>query len=180
MCKDCRSEEKLVVTHINELFSNGDVVSDPKLIAETFNDYFINIGPNLAAEINDESYDEESQLDDSASLSSDTQFHFSQINVSSVTLTLTLNLKANKATGLDKIPAKMFKLLSDIIAQSITAVFNLSLGTGMHIDEWKHARVTPIFRSDDRRKYKNYRPISILPIISKVFEKEICVRYIVT
>ena len=116
MCKDCRSEEKLVVTHINELFSNGDVVSDPKLIAETFNDYFINIGPNLAAEINDESYDEESQLDDSASLSSDTQFYFSQINVSSVTLTLQ-NLKANKATGLDKIPAKILKLSSDIIAQ---------------------------------------------------------------
>ena len=148
MCKDCRSEEKLVVTHINELFSNGDVVSDPKLIAETFNDYFINIGPNLAAEINDESYDEESQLDDSASLSSDTQFYLTQINFSSVTLTLQ-NLKANKATGLDKIPAKILKLSFDIIAQSLTAVFNLSLGTGICI-EWKHARVTPIFKSDDR------------------------------
>lgn len=75
--------------------------------------------------------------------------------------------------GLDKVPAKILKLSSDIIAQSLIAVFNLSLGTGIYIDEWKHARVTPIFKSDNRRKCENYRPISILPIISKVFEKEI-------
>ena len=41
------------------------------------------------------------------------------------------------------------------------------------MDDWKKARVIPIFKSDDRRKCENYRPISILSIISKVFEKEI-------
>ena len=65
--------------------------------------------------------------------------------------------------------------LTQLICPSmdITAVFNLSIGTGIYIDEWKHARVTQIFKSDDRRKCENYHPISILPIISKVFEKEI-------
>ena len=74
-----------------------------------------------------------------------------------------------KATGLDKISVKILKISSDTIAQSLTHILNLSLATGIYIDEWKHARVCPIFKSDDRQKCENDRPISMLPIISKVF-----------
>ena len=42
-----------------------------------------------------------------------------------------------------------------------------------YIDEWKQARVTPIFKSGDRRQSENYRPISILLVVSKVFEREV-------
>ena len=42
----------------------------------------------------------------------------------------------------------------------MTFIFNLSLATGVYIDEWKRARVTPIFKSGDRRQCENYRPIS--------------------
>ena len=144
------------------------VISDPKLFAETYA-YFIIIVPELAAESNE--LNGEPQIDSSAGFH--TQLNFSQINVSSVTLTLK-NLKANKATHvLDKIAAKIHKKSSDIIAQSLTHIFNLFLATGIYIDEWKHARVSPNFKSDDRRKCENYRPISILPIISKVFETEL-------
>ena len=45
--------------------------------------------------------------------------------------------------------------------------------SGIYIDAWKKARVTPIFKSENRQKCENYRPISILPIISKIFEKEV-------
>ncbi len=55
----------------------------------------------------------------------------------------------------------------------MTFIFNLSLATGVYIDEWKRARVTPIFKSGDRRQCENYRPISILPVVSKAFEKEV-------
>ena len=82
-------------------------------------------------------------------------------------------LKANKTTGLDKIPPKILKLSASIVAPSLTYIFNLSLATGIYIDDWKRARVTPIFKSGDRRQCANYRPISILPVVSKVFEKEV-------
>ena len=48
-----------------------------------------------------------------------------------------------------------------------------SLDTGIYVDDWKRARVIPIYKSEDRRKCDNYRPISILPIVSKVFERDV-------
>ena len=103
---------------------------------------------------------------------SGTFLKFSLILVDSVASTLR-DLKACKATGLDKIPAKILKLSANIIAPSLNFIFNLSLVTGTYIDEWKQARVTPIFKSGNRRQCENYRPISILPVVSKVFEKEV-------
>ena len=79
-------------------------------------------------------------------------------------------LKANKTTGLDKIPPKTLQLSTSIVALSLTYIFNLSLATGIYIDDWKRARVTPIFKSGDERQCANYRPISILPAVSYVFE----------
>ena len=89
-----------------------------------------------------------------------------------VVLTLR-NQKACKATRLDKIPAKILELSANIIAPLLTFIFNQSLLTGIFIDEWKRARVTPIFKFGDRKQCENYRPFSILPVVSKVFEKEI-------
>ena len=84
-----------------------------------------------------------------------------------------MNLNANKATGLDKIPTKVLSLSADIIAPSLPYIFNLSLETGIYIDDSKRARVIPIYKSEDRRKCENYSPMSILLIVSKVFEKEV-------
>ena len=103
---------------------------------------------------------------------SNSPFCFFEISIENVSMTLR-NLKANKSTGLDKIPAKILKLASDIIAPSLTYIFNLSLATGIYVDDWKRARVTLIYKSEDKKKCENYRPISILPIISKVFGREV-------
>ena len=55
----------------------------------------------------------------------------------------------------------------------LTYILNLSISTGVFVVDWKDARVIPIYKEGDRRNLGNYRPISILPIVSKVFEKEI-------
>ena len=62
-------------------------------------------------------------------------------------------------------------MASSIIAPSLTFISNLSLSSGIFIDDWKNAHVCPVYKGNDRHDMGNYRPISILPIISKVFEK---------
>ena len=89
-----------------------------------------------------------------------------------------MNLKTNKSTGLDKIPAKVLKLSADIIAPSLSYIFNLSLETGIYVDDWKRARVNPIYKSDRRLKCENYRPISILPVVSKVLKERFLDKFI--
>ena len=82
-------------------------------------------------------------------------------------------LKANKTNGLDKFTPKTLNLSASIAAPSLTHIFNLSLATGIYIDDWKCTHVMPIFKSGDRWQYANYPPIYILPAVSKVFEKEV-------
>ena len=79
----------------------------------------------------------------------------------------------SKSTGPDKFPAKILRIAADIIAPSMTYIFNLLLSTGMFMDDRKNARVCPIHQDDSKHVIGNYRPISALPIVGKVFEQEI-------
>ena len=87
--------------------------------------------------------------------------------------TVLLNLDVSKSTGVDGISAKMLKQTALSIAPSLTKLFNLSITTGCFPEDWKIARIVPISKADNRSSPANYRPISILPIISKVLEGHI-------
>ena len=58
-----------------------------------------------------------------------------------------------------------------VIAPTVTFLVNLSLSTGFVPDEWKKARIVPLNKSGGRENKDNYRPISILPVLSKILEK---------
>lgn len=79
-------------------------------------------------------------------------------------------LKISNSTGTGNIPAKALKLSTHIIGLSLTKIFNLSIRSGIYVDEWKNARVIPIYKSDDRQKCENYRPVPIPPIVSQILE----------
>ena len=59
----------------------------------------------------------------------------------------------------------------NIIAPSLTKIFIRSINTGIFPTEWKLARVTPIFKKGKRDDPNNYRPISVIPTVAKIFEK---------
>ena len=81
-------------------------------------------------------------------------------------------LDINKSSGLDKIPAKLLKMCAIIIANPLSKLFNKSLQLGKFPSPWKKACVTPIFKKKGSNSDPtNYRPISLLPNLSKILEK---------
>ena len=82
-------------------------------------------------------------------------------------------LDTSKANGPDGISAKMLKETAKIIAPSVAKLFNLSLRTGCFPTHWKTSHVVPIPKSDQHTSPSNYRPISLLSILSKVLERHV-------
>ncbi|CAB3982691.1 Hypothetical predicted protein [Paramuricea clavata] len=80
-------------------------------------------------------------------------------------------LDISKATGPDGIPAKLLKETASVIAPSLCKLFNKSLRTGEMPRDWKLANMVPIYKKNEREHVENYRPISLLSVISKVLER---------
>ena len=79
----------------------------------------------------------------------------------------------NKSTGLDNLNIRLLKLAAPIICDSLSYICNLSLSTSAFPSAWKKAKVTPIFKDGDKSDVNNYRPISVLPVISKIIERSV-------
>ena len=81
------------------------------------------------------------------------------------------SLKTAKASGKDGISAHMLKYTADAIAPSITKLFNLSIQLGQPPTAWKCSNVVPIPKKQGAKGPNDFRPISLLPILSKILEK---------
>ena len=79
-------------------------------------------------------------------------------------------LSANKATELGGVPSRFVRYGESIIACPLSQVINLSLIQGTIPDDLMSSRAKPLFKKKDRTEVGNYRPVSILTIISKIFE----------
>ena len=83
------------------------------------------------------------------------------------------NIDINKATGTDMIGPRLLKFAAPFIADEITFICNQSISKSVFPSKWKEAKVTPLFKNGPHEDVNNYRPISILPVLSKVLEKHV-------
>ena len=81
------------------------------------------------------------------------------------------NLKNKSSYGQDLVSSKILKATINTKTDPLCHIINLSLKTGKFPDKMKIAKVLSIFKSDDNKIFKNYRPISLLPVFSKILEK---------
>lgn len=146
---------------------NGDNIHDKQEIANNFNNFFVSIGPNFSNKIRN--HDNKSVNDFLTGKHAQT-FNFETVNVDDVKKIMD-KLKTKNSTGYDDISTKLLKRISHIIATPLTMIINQSLCTGIFPNDLKIAKVIPIYKKENPHIFDNYRPISLLPAISKVFEK---------
>ena len=84
---------------------------------------------------------------------------------------LLLAADSAKATGYDKIPKKLLKIAAPHICQSLTSLFNLSIETNIFPHKFGIANVSPLFKTGDHTDKDNYRPISVIPTVARIFER---------
>ena len=99
-------------------------------------------------------------------------FHFTQVSEKTISEFLK-ELKTNKATGIDNLSGCFLKDRSKVLATPLVQICNLSIKLSMVPDECKIAKLKPLYKKDKKTNPKNYRPISLLPVISKILEKVI-------
>ena len=151
-----------------EMFiENGREIRDKKGIANGFNSFFINVGPNLAKQIKNPSHvSVENYMRES---NKNTMF---LDPVDGTEITNIVKSFGNK-TSVDchGISMSLIKHIIVTLADPLTHICNLSFETGVFPEKMKVAKVVPLFKSGEKNVFTNYRPVSLLPQFSKILEK---------
>jgi hypothetical protein len=160
MCNN--SGKKSIPTEVEQ---DGQIISGDVQIANAFNKFFTSIGPKLNSNFQNQAQSE--------AIGSYTETHFNLEAVSEATVLEFLNmLDANKAAGIDNVSPKLLKIAKNTNLLSVlTSLINKSINEAVVPSSLKIARVTPVFKKGNPKSCTNYRPISILPILSKLLEK---------
>ena len=147
------------VSGVKKINLDGNDITNSADISDAFNSYFTSIGESLANKIPNSNVDPVYYI-----LPTNTIFSFEEIGMCTVN-SLLKSINVNKATGPDNIPGRLLKIAS------LTEIFNRSLSKGIYPSDWKMARVFPIFKNGEKCDRSNYRPISIISAVAKVFGK---------
>ena len=148
---------------IDSLKGDLGVITDKQNIAEEFGTFFSSVVGVIGEEV--DGIDACEMI-----LPRESVFRFDVIEEENV-LKLLTSLDPNKAVGMDDIGGKILRAVASGISRSLASLFNASLRCGHLPREWKSAHVTPVYKGGDGQLVGNYRPVSVLPVVVKVFEK---------
>ena len=154
---------------INSINIGEAVIDDKKLMAQHFNAHFSSIADRLRSTLPQVPSDP-SKLQDfvRSRKSPDTSYVIPSITSAQV-LTFLHKLSPRKAAGIDKISSQLLRIAAPVVARLI----NFSFSSGSFPSRWKTAKVSPLYKNGDSRDVQNFRPISVLPVLSKVIERHV-------
>ena len=151
---------------------NGNNLENSNDIAEAFNDYFINVGQSLAGKFKNTSMGACAKY--LKCCNKNTIFLFPPTN--NEIFNIINSLKSKMSTKDKNIPSFFVKLAANLLSPYLNIFFSYVFQLGIFPNSLKIASVTPIYKSNDRNEVSNYRPISVLPCLSKILEKLIKTR----
>lgn len=138
----------------------GVVVSDPGKVATSFNDYFIDMAKSK------KNYKANLTFNNSKSI-------FMSPTIPLDIHKIIMSLKNTESPGHDGIITKIIKESCTLISPVISHIINLCIEKGIFPQQLKTAVIKPLFKKGDKSDINNYRPIALLPVLSKIFEKVI-------
>ena len=150
---------------------NGDKIDNKEDIANNFNSFFQNIGPALSANTQHKNITIKTFLKEKITFS----FEFSLLEQETV-FKIISKIYSKHSCGHDDISTILMKNICPLILSPITLILNQSLSTGIFPDRLKNAKIIPLLKKEDPHKLDNYRPISLLPAFSKIFEKAVFIQ----
>ena len=154
-----------------QLYYDGVWFQQPKQLARIMNEFFIKKVSNLLARLPAPQQDPLKYLskimDGKTCSMSLNPVHPDEV------LEVVKGLKSSKSSGLDYINMEIVKLVIADILPAITHVINLSITTCTFPSDWKAAKVVPLLKKGDPLDPQNYRPVALLPVLSKILEKVI-------
>ena len=151
--------------------NNGKLISEQLKVAERLNTFYINIAENIGINSNvqnDETHPSVQKIH--ANLGLNENFEFNPVT-NSAFKKCKKKLDPKKSTGADLIPPKIIIAGSESLTVPIPDMANTIINRGKFPESLKLAQVTPIYKKDDTFIEKNYRPVSILPSLSKLYER---------
>jgi hypothetical protein len=158
---------------IDKIMVNGELVTDPELISEEFNNFFSNVGVAISNTVEPTEKNPLSYLNYRVN----TELHlgiFSQADL----INIINNFQPKDSSDYYGISNKLIKFIKFEIATPLTHIFNTSFNTGKFPSKLKISRTVPIFKAGVRTSCDNYRPISLLCTFSKILEKAVAIRLV--
>ena len=163
---------------IFSLKTSDNVTENPKDIANEFNKFFVTVASKIKQPIETSNFDKLQKFCNEK-IPADTYFSIPDISCEKVEKYLK-NIDLTKSTGLDNIGPRLLKLAAPFISDSLTYICNQSIINSTFPNKWKEGKIRPLHKNGPRDDTNNYRPISVLPVLSKLLEKHVHVIFDLT
>lgn len=157
------SKPNLPKEFINSINVDNKIINNPVDIANSFNNFFVDkVQPILSSDSNMKPriLNRKDSIFVAPSIPMDIQ-------------KIIKSLKSTNSVGYDGISTRIIKYVSELISGHLSYIINLCISSGVYPDALKVSVIKPLFKKNSKEHMANYRPISLIPIISKIFEKYI-------
>ena len=163
-----KSDEPIILKDTEE-----NLISEQGKVVEKLNTFYINIAQNIGINANKQNDETHPSVQKIKSIHGQiNEFQFKPVTEGEIKKCIK-KLDPKKSTGVDLIPPKLILAGCESLSVPIRDMTNTIISRGSFPENLKLAQVTPIFKKDDPFTEKNYRPVSILPTLSKIYERVI-------